>query len=219
MDPKQNFPTKGPHDLVVRIEQIVAAHKGGNSLTNLFSSKDFLGLLRHFLQKELGTGAVPQPSIEVSKYFDKISSNNLKLFNLQASERNDSFIVTANPFNPTWLTEPDAQIFKEVFQEKEVRPDWKKPIDPQIGKLTGYSNYFNNGQRVAVRSAELLPDGHSLVVLLPTGSGKSLITQTMFLKHGLNGGLTICVVPTTALALDQASKMKDIIRGQINYKY
>ena len=214
MDPEQNFPIKGLHDLVIRIAQIVGNHKDKDTLKNLFSSQDFLGLLRHFLQKELGTGVVPQPSVKVTKYFDKISSDNLKLFNLQVSERNDSFIVTAKPFDPSWLMEPNAQIFKEVFQEKLVRPDWRKPIDPQIGKLTGYSHYFSNGQRVAVRSAELLPDGHSLVVLLPTGSGKSLITQTMFLKHGLEGGVTVCVVPTTALAIDQASKIQSIIKSQ-----
>ena len=90
--------------------------------------------------------------------------------------------MTAKPFRPNWLREPETQIFQDVFQEKKVNPDWKIPIDPQIGKQTGYSHYISNGQRVAVRSAELLPNGDSLVVLLPTGSGKSLITQTMFLK-------------------------------------
>lgn len=214
MDPEQNFPRAASHDLVNRIEQIVAKLNTTHSLNKLFSSKDFLGLLRHFLQKEFNTGSVGTPRIGVNKYFDKISREDLNLFNLEISEREDSFIVTAKPFRPTWLREPETQIFQDVFQEKKVNPDWKIPIDPQIGKQTGYSHYISNGQRVAVRSAELLPNGDSLVVLLPTGSGKSLITQTMFLKHGLVGGLTICIVPTTALALDQANKMESIIKDR-----
>src|SRR5262249_27888177 len=49
--------------------------------------------------------------------------------------------------------------------------------------------------------------GHTLIVNLPTGSGKSLVGQAPALVHKDAGNLTLFVVPTVALALDQARQM------------
>ncbi|CAN0522970.1 unnamed protein product, partial [Scytosiphon promiscuus] len=68
------------------------------------------------------------------------------------------------------------------------------------------------GQREAVRSAFLLPPGKTLIIALPTGSGKSFVAQAPVLVRGLEGPVTICVVPTTALALDQARQTANILK-------
>jgi superfamily II DNA helicase RecQ len=56
-----------------------------------------------------------------------------------------------------------------------------------------------------------MPFGHSLIANLPTGSGKSLLAQAPILCEGWEGRLTVVVVPTIALALDQARRMKPLL--------
>ena len=55
-------------------------------------------------------------------------------------------------------------------------------------------------QKLAVYSAIQLPDDYTLMVSLPTGGGKSLITQ---LLSAVEQKLTLVVVPTVSLAKDQ----------------
>jgi superfamily II DNA helicase RecQ len=54
--------------------------------------------------------------------------------------------------------------------------------------------------------------GTSLIVNLPTGSGKSLVGQAPALVYKEEGNLTIFVVPTVALAIDQARQMSDYLK-------
>jgi len=54
-----------------------------------------------------------------------------------------------------------------------------------------------------------MPDGYTTLVALPTGGGKSLITQTM--AYQKKDGLTITVVPTVSLAMDQVRVAKENI--------
>ena len=55
-----------------------------------------------------------------------------------------------------------------------------------------------------------MPEGYTALVSLPTGGGKSLITQAM--AYQKNDGLTITVVPTVSLAMDQVRVARDNIR-------
>src|SRR5262249_23346534 len=54
----------------------------------------------------------------------------------------------------------------------------------------------------------------TLLVTLPTGSGKSLVAQAPVLVKGLESGLTICIVPTTGLVLDQARLMTGLLKAR-----
>ena len=65
-------------------------------------------------------------------------------------------------------------------------------------------NYRCAGQREAVRGVLTAPGGSTLVVNLPTGSGKSLCAYVPALTDP--SGLSVVVVPTTALALDQEAQ-------------
>ena len=49
-----------------------------------------------------------------------------------------------------------------------------------------------------------MPEGDTMVVNLPTGSGKSMLFQLPVLMNGLRDGLTLVVVPTISLAMDQS---------------
>ncbi len=72
--------------------------------------------------------------------------------------------------------------------------------DKDLFDFTGYTHYKSFGQKVAVRSAIDLPPGYTQLVTLPTGEGKSLVTQ---LSVATDNGLAVLVVPTTALGKDQ----------------
>jgi ATP-dependent DNA helicase RecQ len=120
----------------------------------------------------------------------------------------DQLHLTAMPWHPTWLSSGDDGAFAAAFTDRQVRPDCSCPADPFVADATGYPNYSCPGQREAVRAAFLMKPGHTLVVNLPTGSGKSLVGQAPALVFKETGHLTLFVVPTVALALDQERQMR-----------
>lgn len=88
--------------------------------------------------------------------------------------------------------------------ESKSREFESVPMDPFLLGVENVSSYRGTAQREAVRAALRCPDGGVLHVLLPTGTGKSLVG----LSRGLTDrrGTTVVVVPTVALALDQERK-------------
>lgn len=128
------------------------------------------------------------------------------------SEANGHVLIEAQPWYAPWLEERDNPVFEDIFAEQNIRLDWQRPIDPFLGEASGFDTYVSPGQREAVRSAFLLPPGETLIVALPTGSGKSFVAQAPVLARGLEGGLSLCIVPTTALVLDQARQMRQMLK-------
>ena len=122
-----------------------------------------------------------------------------------------AFILSAQSWYPDWLTS-DEGVFNDAFCEKEVRTSGKCPVDPFVQDATGFASYSSPGQREAVRAVFLMKRGDTLLVNLPTGSGKSLVGQAPALVRKLDGALTIFVVPTVALALDQERAMAEYFR-------
>lgn len=81
--------------------------------------------------------------------------------------------------------------------------------DPYIYRLTGYTQFKSLDQKLGVYGALNTPDGYTTMISLPTGGGKSMVTQTLSYQKE---GLTIVVVPTVSLALDQERVTKEIIK-------
>jgi ATP-dependent DNA helicase RecQ len=82
---------------------------------------------------------------------------------------------------------------------------------PFIRELTGFSEYKSIEQKISVTGALNVPDGYSCMVSMSTGGGKSLITQTVSYQH--ENGLTIIIVPTISLMLDQHKNAKKILKS------
>jgi len=82
--------------------------------------------------------------------------------------------------------------------------------DPLIYKITGFTKFKTLEQKLAVYGALNTPDGYTTLVSLPTGGGKSLITQTISYQKK---GLTVIIVPTISLAIDQERVAKQIIKS------
>ncbi len=108
----------------------------------------------------------------------------------------------------------NSQFAKEAFLQ-----NWETPrvrdnhfdllTDPQIYKTTGYTRFKSIAQKLAVYGALNTPDGYTTLVSLPTGGGKSLITQTVSYQKS---GLTVIVMPTVSLAIDQVRSAKKTIK-------
>jgi ATP-dependent DNA helicase RecQ len=176
------------------------------------SFPDLVPLLRHALRRQsLRDGNQAQlrvPSRSGWPNREMWSSSGVRAH----SESNGHILIEARPWSANWLDDADNPVFEDIFAELNVKLDWHRPIDPFLSEGSGFQTYVSPGQREAVRSAFLLRPGETLIVALPTGSGKSFVTQAPVLVRGLEGGLSLCVVPTTALVLDQARQMRDMLK-------
>ena len=116
--------------------------------------------------------------------------------------------VIAEPFRPTWLH--DDPIVESVGGLDEI-PVWRRPAEgdvaePYVQRL-GFANWRSAAQKEAVWRTITAPQGSATLIILPTGMGKSLCFQLVSL---LDAGLTVVVVPTVALAIDQWESAKRV---------
>ena len=102
------------------------------------------------------------------------------------------------------------QGFMEDYIESKKDERYFLGVTPNIYRLTGFQKFKSIRQKLAVNGALNMPEGYTALVSLPTGGGKSLITQTM--AYQKKNGLTITVVPTVSLAMDQVRVAKDNIK-------
>ena len=131
-----------------------------------------------------------------------------KLYNVVKEYGTEFDLVCENDFQvsclhhiPQWL-EPH-QYIKDVYAlrlDDSTELECDSAGDGILAKHTGFHSYKNFEQKVAVHTALNLPKGHTLLISLPTGGGKSLVTQ---LLASSSEGITVVIVPTVALALDQ----------------
>ena len=82
-----------------------------------------------------------------------------------------------------------------------------------IRKITGFEYFKSNAQKLAVMGSLRVPNGYSCLVSMTTGGGKSLITQSIAYQKD---GLTIVIVPTISLMLDQYNNAREIIRSGVD---
>ncbi|GGS37468.1 hypothetical protein GCM10008961_31300 [Deinococcus knuensis] len=174
-------------------------------------SMDLAGLLRQVLRRETertGSAAflhVPQTEAWWPR------DTQWAACGLQTGELTETHVrVTAQPWHPEWLdgADPTAQAVAE-WQRRCRDP---LPADPLVQLWSGHAHYASAGQREAVRATLYAEAAATLCVVLPTGTGKSLVAHLPALHHARQGGLSVMVVPTVALAIDQERAVHDLIR-------
>jgi len=192
-----------------RIRQILQTEAGPGT-----NQADLMALLAHVLRRQSArAGVKAQLTAPAIEGWPK--RQDWRAYGVLAhSEANGRMIIEAESWRPAWLEEVDHPVFADVFAETELRVEKSRGIDPFVGQATGFGAYVSAGQREAVRAALLMPEGETLIVSLPTGSGKSLVAQVPVLARGLEGPVTVCVVPTTALVLDQARQMSRLMQAR-----
>lgn len=113
---------------------------------------------------------------------------------------------------------PQKSFVEEAFINVETGQDETKSsyclkTNHFIEKLTGFKYFKSMEQKLCVHGALNAPLGYTTLISMPTGGGKSLVTQVLgYAKKGLS----IVVVPTVSLAIDQkrAAKANVVNVGQ-----
>jgi len=161
---------------------------------------DIAALIRQVLRREYEQkGGIP-PTLKVprtSLFPDRKmwQQSGIDILN----EGADYYLISAHPWQPDWLDysaqySPD----KPVFNDKTRRNYEPVEGDPFL-ELVNLQKYWSVGQREAIRAVLTAPDNSTLAINLPTGSGKSLCAQLPALVRSQSAGVTVVVVPTTAL--------------------
>lgn len=103
----------------------------------------------------------------------------------------------------------ESAFMRNLSLENSRKKDYNLTTDSLIYSVTGFKQFKTMSQKLAVYGALNTPDGYTTLVSLPTGGGKSLITQVLAYQ---SEGITIVVVPTVSLADDQLIAAKQVIK-------
>jgi len=171
---------------------------------------DLAGLVRCALQREAIIEGVEDIVLKVPNRESWPDKNTWNEYGLNARDVGNSFVLEIKEWNVPWLGNENPSI--NAFGEAKRRVEALSRVDPFIANLTGYQNYICPGQERAVQIAFLMAAGHTLIVNLPTGSGKSLVFQAPVLFAARERKLSVIVVPTTALAIDQERRFKELLK-------
>jgi ATP-dependent DNA helicase RecQ len=174
---------------------------------------DLPPLIRQFLLRESGRRGNPL-NLRVPAQGEWPDENVWRQHSVSVHPVGRDFLLTAQPWMPLWLQNGQIAVFADAFSDVNVRANGSCPADPFIQDATGFETYSCPGQREAVRAALLMPPGETLIINLPTGSGKSLAGHAPALIGKQDGSLTVFVVPTVALAADQEVQLARILSQQ-----
>ena len=186
-----------------------------SELNNSGTNSDLIPLIRHVLLRAAGDeGEAPWlrvptdtgwPSAEEWKQaqFDVLSG--ASSLNLQPRWPRLSFL------------ELQADLFDDAFKGLTSRQKYEVRADLMLSETMGLPTYTGQGQREAIRALMHLPQGDVLIANLPTGSGKSLLAHLPPLVEQ-EGLMTLAIVPTVALAIDQETRMKNLLQERYPHR-
>lgn len=113
---------------------------------------------------------------------------------------------------------PQKSFVEEAFIDSgtslnETKSSYCLKTNRFIENLTGFKCFKSLEQKLCVYGALNAPLGYTTLISMPTGGGKSLVTQVLGYSKK---GLSIVVVPTVSLAIDQerAAKSNVVNAGQ-----
>jgi superfamily II DNA or RNA helicase len=139
-------------------------------------------------------------------------------FGLKAISISGGWRVSPQPWQPDWVEVDGTNSIEARASGETVCRHFESasvPADPFLSKLNRKA-YRSTAQRNAVRAALRAPIGSTLVIMLATGEGKSLISHAVAIAgygsypgQSSDDGVTLVVVPTVTLALDQEAGALD----------
>lgn len=119
-------------------------------------------------------------------------------------QRLDGTLV-AEPYCPDWVADLGNQAVDRPQSLRPLQADSGLPGEPWLEARLGLSRWKSQAQREAAWRALKAPENSTLLIGLPTGSGKSLVYQCC---TAFEPGLTVLVVPTVALGIDQLAAVR-----------
>jgi len=186
---------------------------------------DLAGLIRHVLAREGARAGSRErgPAFAVPRAEGWPDPTLWQAFGVEVFRQEPKRLgIRVIPWHPAWLGGSDP--LSPALREEPRRRRDAVSADPAFSDLldpagTRYRTYDSPGQRQAVRAAFLMPAGSTLLVNLPTGGGKSLVFQSLALAAQSDGRMTLVIVPTVALARDQARRFSELtgLKGEWAY--
>ena len=119
-------------------------------------------------------------------------------------------IVEVSPWEPDWLDPIDGPVDAYPVSREVRRCEDPVAADPAWVAGTELQEHRSLEQRQAMRGVQVAPPGATVLVVLATGTGKSLIGTLRSLLVG--GEVTVVVVPTVSLAVDQEEQLRSHLR-------
>lgn len=165
-----------------------------NSYQSYISGKsgisDILSDLRNFMlvfqsQLRIDTIDIPMPN-QFGIYKDEYSGKYYAAYDIPDYVKYDSLVKDA--------------FITESTPEQQLSSKYLLDTNGYVKKITGFKYFKSIEQKLCVYGALNTQPGFTTLVSMPTGGGKSLVTQTLSYE---NKGLSIVVVPTVSLAIDQ----------------
>ena len=208
-------PTRRQTDAIVqshpRLASVIDAAFAG-----ICGPGDVAGLVRDALREWQVQAGIDQPPfpIRVTSESPWPTPLDWQASGIQAVRRSpdETVLSSVSPWSPSWLDSEHRSVEHAVAGRFQVRHDAPCSPDPIWEAATGLPAYKSVEQREAVRATLVAPPDATLLVCLPTGSGKSLVGLLHALGPTGEQGLTLVVVPTVSLALDQERALREHLR-------
>jgi ATP-dependent DNA helicase RecQ len=130
--------------------------------------------------------------------------------------------VWLRDWSPDWLGDDGRTAVDDAVAERlSVERQPLILADPLVPARTNraWTEARSLGQREAVRSVMFAPPGSTTLVVLPTGVGKSLVFQFAARQLYDSHGTVVVIVPTVALALDQAERFRELLSAEERERY
>jgi ATP-dependent DNA helicase RecQ len=187
---------------------------------HIIAPRDLVSLMRHSLREEEERFSerfeVQVPTESVMPWPDEAIWAE---HGFEVRKESDRYRIRATKWGrPEWLSELHTHIDSDpdnplgsADQAKPRRPPLKcSPLDPALqGKFASIDSYWSTAQAEAIRGVMLSPRGATHLMVYPTGSGKSLMGLAASMAgRSYPTGITLVIVPTVALALDQVEQAK-----------
>jgi superfamily II DNA/RNA helicase len=166
---------------------------------------DLVPLFRQILLRRGGENWVRVPAVAPWP-----SKTEWRTASFRVLEKDQGFQIQAEYPRLHWLG-TQADLFDDAVVGLRSKANYPEPGDPFLAKSIGLPSYTGTGQREAVRALLQAPTNLTLIANLPTGAGKSLLAQLPPILTD-DGRLTLAIVPTVALAIDQAERMAALFR-------
>lgn len=160
---------------------------------------DVLVAIRNFMlvfqtQLRIDQIEIPSPN-EFGLYIDNQSGKYFAAYDIPKYVKFDSFIKDG--------------FITENTQEQKILSKYCLNTNNFIHRITGFTKFKSMEQKLCVYGALNAQPGYTTLISMPTGGGKSLVTQVLSYEKK---GLTIVVVPTVSLAIDQERAAKKNIK-------
>ncbi len=114
--------------------------------------------------------------------------------------------LEVEPYRPQWLSNGTSDDGLDALPQV-ASVDESFPAEEWVRRTTGKATWRSHAQKEACWTALMSQPGETNLIGLPTGAGKSLVFQV---AAAVSSGLTVVVVPTVALGLDQLAIAKTL---------